>query len=136
MRIGGPVGNKKAVKLKTEEQKKKAYTSYCKWIAGGHSKEAWDYQDGDMTLTHKTMEKYMREQPLDFPTIQRERAQAQSLKVWEEKGMNMMEGRVDKCQPAIYQMFMRNKFGWDKEDRSRADTFQPLVRTLLENWEK
>lgn len=131
-------GNTHAVKLPTHDLKEDAYRQYCEHIAQGKSKESWYFINPDnpfKSLTFKTMEKYIKEFPNEFPIIQKEIAEAKSLEVWEEKGRNMVDGKQDKCQPAIYQMFMRNKFGWDKQQEV-SHTFEPEARRLLDKWEK
>jgi len=134
--MAAPKGNQSAKKLKTAELKKDAYKQYCEWIATGKSKESWTFQHYKMSLTSKTMEKYIRENEIDFPPIHKEEAEAQSLKVWEERGLAMMLGQIEKCQPAIFQMFMRNKFGWDKNDVLPQSTQQPMLQELLKHWKK
>jgi hypothetical protein len=128
-------GNQNAKKLTTPELCIQAYDQYCAWIASGKSKESWTFKHPDISLTHKTMEKYIRENPGDFPAYKKEEAEADSRRVWEEDGVAMMKGKVRGCQPAIYQMFMRNKFGWDKE-KQQSETNEPLARTLLDKLEK
>ncbi len=127
-------GNQSAKKLKTPELKKDAYTQYCCWIATGNSKESWTFKHPKMSLTSKTMEKYIRESEVDFPPIHKEIAEAESLKIWEDRGLSMMLGQLEKCQPAIFQMFMRNKFGWDKENYGAKDTNEPLIRRIAKKW--
>lgn len=128
-------GNKHAVKLKTDEQKIAAYMSYCEWIAAGKSKESWKYTDPSCECSWRTMEKYIRELPEVLQPKHKEWAEADSLALFEEIGMKMMLGQIDKNSPAVYQMFMRNKFGWDKESHTTS-TSETDVRRLLAKWEK
>lgn len=123
-------GNQHAVKLTTDELKHDAYRQYCDWIASGKSKESFTFKHPKLSLTYKTMEKYIRESPSEFPSLHKEIAESESLALWESKGCTMMEGKVEKCQPAIYQMMMRNKFGWDKADK-KEETLEGEVRNLL-----
>lgn len=116
---GAQPGNQHAVKLKEPDTKAEAYRQYCEWIGKGNCKEAWVFEHPEMTLTHKTMEKYIKENPHDFPAIKKERAESKSYEHWIGLGKDMMTGQIPKCQPAIYQMFMRNKFGWDKESTTK-----------------
>ncbi len=127
-------GNQSATKLKTPQLKKQAYEQYCSWIALGHSKESWTFKHSVLSLTSKTMEKYIRESESDFPPIHKELAEAESLHIWEERGLSMMLGKIEKCQPAIFQMFMRNKFGWDKENYGQKDTNEPSIKILAKKW--
>jgi len=117
---GAPKGNKNGIKLKTPELRKEAYRQYCEFIATGHSKEEWCFEHPEITLTHKTMEKYIHNDPIEFPPIHKEIAESKSYQHWCELGKKMMLGQIEKSQPAIFQMFMRNKFGWDKEDATEV----------------
>ncbi len=113
-------GNKYAVKLVTTELKMEAYLDYCDHVSQGNSKDTWFYEkDGALLCSYKTMETYMREEPEVFPSIHMERAKALSKRAWESRGLQMMDGKRH-SEPALYQMFMRNKFGWDRPDRSEA----------------
>ena len=127
--LKGNTYSNKLFKNPTECQK--AYEEYCDWISNGHSVESWCYESQTLTLTYKTIEKYIREFPLDFPPIHKETALTKSLRVWEERGLTMMLGQLEKCQPAIFQMFMRNKFGWDKEDTTKKNSNETIVEKFL-----
>mgnify|MGYP001601852504 CR=1 FL=1 len=130
----GNTFNNKLVKFPLECQR--AYKEYCHWLSQGNSVEAWSYLGKETTLTYKTMEKYIREYPDDFPPIHKEVALTQSLKVWEDRGLSMMLGQIEKSQPAIFQMFMRNKFGWDKQDQLPKQTNETLVEKFLDKLDK
>lgn len=129
----GMEGNQNATKLSTPELKKEAYRQYCAHIASGVSKEAFVFDHPTIMITSRTMEKYIREEPTEFPIEHKQVAEAKSLMHWLDLGKQMMLGRMKKCQPAIYQMFMRNKFGWDKETYQSHST-EPEVRLLLNKW--
>ena len=125
-------GNQNAVKLRTKAQKLKVFKDYCAWIATGNSKEAWTYDKDGLTLAWQAMEMYIKDdlELKPFKHLKRN-AEAKSLQVWHGKGLKMMEGKVDKCQPAIFQMFMRNKFGWDKKDSlSDKDQASLIVKAV------
>lgn len=132
---GAPRGNKNGTKLKDADVRQQAYKSYCEWISQGKTKEAWVFEHPSLSCTSKTMERYIRENPLEFPLIHKEIAEAKSYEIWLETGKQMMLGEISKCQPAIYQMFMRNKFGWDKNTQI-THTFEPEARRLLTLWEE
>lgn len=116
-----PKGNTYATKLKDPVVRQEAYRQYCQWIAGGNTKEAFVFEHPELTVTYKTMERYIRENPTEFPPIQKEVSEAKSYDHWLRLGKSMMLGEVKGAQPAIYQMFMRNKFGWDKEGSSKDE---------------
>ena len=114
---GACPGNQNGVKLKDPEVRQSAYKFYCEWIAMGRSKEGWKFQHPELSCTHKTMEKYIAANPAEFLPIHKEMAEADSFNIWEQRGISMLLGDM-KAEPALYQMFMRNKFGWDKEEKS------------------
>jgi hypothetical protein len=111
-------GNQNAVKLVSIELKLEAYADYCAHIAKGLSKKSWYFKDESRLLcTYQTLEKYMKEDENVFQPIHKEIADCKSLGHWEKKGMDMMDGVIN-SEPALYQIFMRNKFDWDKPDKS------------------
>ena len=112
---GAQPRNNNGTKLKDSGVRQEAYKQYCEYLSSGRSKEGWVFEHPEFTCTHKTMEKYIIENPLEFPPLHKQIAESKSYKAWELRGTDMLDGKQEKCQPAIYQMFMRNKFGWDKE---------------------
>jgi hypothetical protein len=119
----GLQGNTNKLKLKKEAQQLVAYEAYCNWIASGKGRQGFVFECEDeetnkvVTITWQTIENYINSKRFDLDPIQKEKAENFAYQVWENVGVEMMQGKVDKCQPAIYQMMMRNKFGWDKETR-------------------
>lgn len=118
-KAGAQPNNKFGLKLKDPDVRQEAYKQYCDWLALGKSKEGWKFQHPELSCTHKTMEKYILANPDEFPIIKKEMAEADSFNIWEQRGIAMMTGQT-KAETALYQMFMRNKFGWDKESVSEA----------------
>lgn len=128
-------GNKAAVKLKDDEVKLEAYRDYCAHLAAGKSKEGWYFKDKKRLLcTFKTMEKYIEEEPAVFPAINKQLAECESFSTWEERGMKMMTGEA-KAETALYQMFMRNKFGWDKKPDTKPPVNNDADETIVEDCE-
>lgn len=136
-----PKGNKFGTKLKDPAIRQRAYREYCDHIADGKSKKAWHFRHKDLTCTWQTMEKYIKENPNEFNPIHKEIAESMSLDKWETRGLNMMLGKIKKCQPAIYQMFMRNKFGWDKEEKetpipTQLDGQLKILKSVEGEWKE
>ena len=128
-----PRKNKNATKLKDKKTKLMAYKQYCAWISSGKTKKGFVFEHPSLSITWETIEKYIRND-VDFDPIHKEIAQAKSLAHWEDLGVNMMLGEVKGCQPAIYQMMMRNKFGWGRDNNDRAETTEPLVKAIAKMW--
>ena len=111
-------------------QKQLAFKQYCEHIANGLSKEAWRYHDPEnknLTICFKTMETYIDSDPETFPTTQLEAAYADSRKFFEQTGIDMMTGANTKGNPATFQIFMRNKFFWDR-DKKEDDRVINVIR--------
>lgn len=112
--------NTAAVKLNTDELMKEAYLDYCAHLARGLSKRSWYFRDEKRLLcTFQTMEKYMKEKPDVLDPIHKHISDVKGFAVWEQKGMSMMNGESH-SEPALYQIFMRNKYDWDKPEKSQA----------------
>lgn len=127
-----PKGNKFATKLKDAKVRQEAYRQYCAHLAAGESKESFYLEHPTLSVSYKTMERYIKENPEEFPPIHKEIAEAKSLRHWEELGKKMMnvefeKGQRAKVEPAIYQMFMRNKFGWDKNLNKESAPTSPAL---------
>ena len=129
-----PKGNKNGLKLKKPEIRKEAHKQYCEWIASGMPKKAWCFEHPEFTCTYRTMDKYMAENPVEFPPIQKEVAQCKSYASWFRRGMEMLTSESKNCQPAIYQMIMRNMFDWDKETSESKESSAPLVQSMADRW--
>lgn len=129
-----PKGNKNGVKLKLPAIRRQAYKQYCDWIAKGYPKKAWCFEHPKFTCSYKTMDKYISENPLEFLPLHKEIAECKSYATWFQKGMDMLSSESKNCQPAIYQMIMRNMFDWDKETNNNKETSEPLIRSLAKKW--
>lgn len=115
---GAPIGNKNGTKLKEPDYRQEAYRQYCAHIASGKDKQSWKFihpTDPLKSLTHRTMERYLDECPLEFPAILMDMAKSDSFAIFEEEGKKLMRGAYKHGSPVVWQTFMRNKFGYDKD---------------------
>jgi hypothetical protein len=113
---GAQPGNTHALKFKGAELRQEAYRQYCEHIAKGKSQNSWYFEHPDLTITYKTMEKYISECPHEFPALQKEVAQMKGYNRWEQVVEDSAEGKNKDANTASLQMLMRNKFRWDKPD--------------------
>jgi len=112
-----PKGNKLGIKLKDAEVRQEAFRQYCAHIASGYPKEAFFFDHPTHSVCYKTMDRYIAENPAEFPSILMERAKAARYKHWLGEGQALMTGAY-KGAPTIWQVCMRNIFkdvGWDRE---------------------
>jgi len=121
--------NKMAVKLKTDKLKILAYESYCQHIAEGKCKESWYFEHTECECSWQTIEKYITELPSVLKPEKKELAEAKSLALWEKKGIDMIEG-LRPVETALYQLFMRNKFKWDKKENQSVTFSAEKLQSL------
>lgn len=127
-------GNKYATKLTTDELKRMAYDQYCAHLAKGKITRSWYFEHPDLTLCGKRMEDLIKQNPQDFPAIKKDVAFAKGLKVWESVCEDSANGENRKANTASLQMIMRNKFGWDKEEKKDEQTvnLEPKFTELMD----
>lgn len=128
-------GNSNAMKIKDDEILACAWHTYCNWIATGKGQRGFVYQyeteEGKKgSITWQTLERYAEKFPSICLPEQKEAAENIAYQAWENTGIDMMIGKIEKCQPAIYQMMMRNKFGWDK-DTKVSHTYETDARKFF-----
>ncbi len=111
-----PFGNQNATKLNTPELKAIAYASYCNHLALGKDKKSWCLED-PIELTWETMEKYIRDNPIDFDPLKKQIAEAKGYNRWEQVVEDSAIGKNKDHNTATLQMKMRCKFGWDRVSR-------------------
>ena len=127
--MAAPKGNQYNKKLKSKEIKEKVYKNYCEHISKGYSHKSWCYEKDGLTLTWETIESYIKNDE-DFDASHKEVAVSKSLKIFEDWGKKMMLGEIKNGQPAIYQIFMRNKFKWDRNDTATAENKEGFNKWL------
>lgn len=112
------LGNKHGVKLKDSDVRQEAFRQYCEHLASGYPKEAFFFDHPIHSVCWKTMERYISENPSEFPSILMERAKAARYKHWLGEGLTLMKGGYKGGSPVVWQTCMRNIFkdiGWDRE---------------------
>lgn len=124
-----PLGNDYAKKLKDKETKDKVYKDYCDHIASGKSHKSWYYDKDGLLLTWVSIETYIKNDE-DLDPLYKQIAISKSLDIWESLGKDMMLGQYEKCQPAIFQMFMRNKFQYDRKEEPTENKPQAPVQVV------
>ncbi len=130
--MGGVVfGNKNGTKIKSPDLRQKAYDQYCKWLARGKSSRSFSFVEGDLICTGKTIESYIKDNTTEFPPAKREAAYAQGMAHWESVVDGTAEGsNKQACVPAL-NMLMRNKFGWDKEEKAEAEKASEQIQFAI-----
>jgi hypothetical protein len=124
-------GNKFGLKLKDADVRQEAYRQYCEHIASGMPKEAFFFDHPIHSVCWKTMERYIGDNPNEFPSNLLEKAQADRYKHWLSEGQTLMKGGYKNGSPVVWQTFMRNIFksnGWDREQITENN--KPHVQRL------
>lgn len=110
-------GNQNGLKLKDEEVRKEAYRQYCEHIASGYPKQAFFFSHPTLSVCWKTMDKYIADNPEEFPIFLMEQAKSRRYLYWLGEGKNLMQGHYKNGSPVVWQTIMRNIFkdeGWDQ----------------------
>lgn len=134
MKSGAQPDNKNRQKLTNEGMRKMAFDQYIDHLRKGYPKRTFVFRHPLATLTWKSMEKYIRDYPLELPSSHIEAAMAEGEQSWIVEGRQMMRGEMEgKTQPVIYQIMMRNIYKWDREESERT-VVKSEAETLLKRW--
>lgn len=117
--------NKYASVFKTQEQKERAFKSFCEHLAAGNSQWGWYIDEPDLKCTAQTLLKYIEDEPQVFSPILKEIAHSKSFQSWFDTGRQMAKGELKgNTSPNTWALIMRNmfsKFGWwDNEDKKEG----------------
>jgi hypothetical protein len=128
------LGNTYGLAIKDPEVRQKAYKSLCEHLSKGLSYHSWFYEDEEgNSCVGKTMLSYIKGNPSEFPSIKKDVADAKGFAFWEGVLMDSATGKNKDASTASLQMIMRNKYGWDKEDKQEN---QNQNRALATNYPK
>lgn len=117
--MAAPKGNDYGLKLKEPDIRQEAFRQYCAHIARGKTKENFFFEHPELTVTYKTLDKYIADYPEEFPSIHIEIAKMKGYQRWEQIVEDSAEGINEKANTASLQMLMRNKFKWDKDTQDK-----------------
>lgn len=121
------------IKLNTPELKKEAFRQYLEHLSKGKHKKSWYFKHPTICLSWETMEKYIKNEPDIFDSEQIKQAMSAGYQKWEEIVESSAEGKNKDANTASLQMVMRNKFGWDKQDKEVISTTQPLLVQFMKD---
>lgn len=127
---GAPIGNQNALKLRDSDLRKKAYKQYCEWLARGKSQKSFTFVEVDLMCTYRTIESYMKTDPIDFPSLHMELAKCKGYAEWEQVVEDSARGINKDANTASLQMLMRNKFDWDKTTMESSASPKEFDATL------
>lgn len=119
-----PKGNKNGIKLKDPDVRQIAFQQYCAHLAKGKSKSSFVFKHPSLTCHWETVDRYIKENPVEFPPIHTEIAKAEGYGVWEQVIEDGARGVNKDVNPACLQMKMRNQFSWDKDEKTTAPSPQ------------
>lgn len=134
-KMGPPKNNKNGLKLKEPDVRQEAYEKYCEWLAMGKSSRSFTFKKGDLMCVGRTMESYIRDNPLEFPPLKKELAYCQGYAIWEQVVEESAKGINKDASTASLQMLMRNKYNWDKEDKDPVYRHETDMDKMIAKWE-
>lgn len=128
----GVIGNTNGLKLKDPDVRQEAYMQYCKWLAKGKASRSFTFQKGDLKCTGKTIESYIKDNPVEFPPIHKEFSYSEGYAYWEQVVEDSAKGLNKDANTASLQMLMRNKYDWDKKEpeEDKYQQTEPVKVTL------
>jgi len=122
---GAPEGNINNKKWKTAKERKAACDAVCKHLSAGYSQST--FPDADW----KTVEYYMKEYPIDFPSDRVTQAKREGGFLWEKIGMTGTIGKIKNFNASSWKFNMANRLGWkDKHDHTTND--KDIIMPILE----
>lgn len=128
---GAPKGNVNGTKLKDPDIRQVAYQQYCEWVARGKSMKSFCFEHEQLTCTYRTLDKYIEDDPIEFPPIKMEMAKCKGYNRWEQVVEDSAEGKNKDANTASLQMLMRNKFSWDKEEKGSDNKPSDPIKVVI-----
>lgn len=120
-------------KLSTPELRKKAYLALCDWIADGRSARSFVYKEEGVTVSGRTITRYLEKYEGEFNREFYECAHADGLNYWENLGEKIILGQLEGYDASTYRFFMRQKFNWASESAEveGKESNQGHLKTLV-----
>lgn len=104
--------------LKPLDMKQRAWIAYLAHLRMGYSREAFVYREGGNSFTetcsYKTLDNLASENNPDFPKSQLDDAICDARLRYEKLGDDLLTGKIPNGNAAVFQIIMRNRFGYDK----------------------
>lgn len=119
------MGNSNSVKLKDYALRQEAYEDYCENIALGYSVDCFYFQKDGLSVSYKTMQKYIRDNPIEFPPEKLSSAKAKAKAFFEALLIGIATGRIEGNMRAV-ELIMKFKFGWKDNDNAKIENKQNL----------
>lgn len=114
---GAPINNKNGTALKDPDMRKRAYKSFCDHRAKGKAVKSWFFEEDNCSCTWETLYKYIKDD-VEFDPLQLKAAEAKGYNYWESVVEASAVGTNKEANTASLQMLMRNKYGWDKDQKN------------------
>lgn len=126
--------------LKTLEQKKKAFESFCAHVAAGNPQYSWYINEPDCKCTDETLLKYIAAEPDIFDTFMKDIAYKASYQHWFDKGKKMADGNMKgSYSPQVWQTIMRNmfaRFGWWEAFENQVQEMANQAKDMIDMFSK
>jgi len=126
-------GSTLAEKFETTAEKEKLIKLYCKHITEGYSKESFEYADPRTIMEYAEKIDEESAKTGKFTILQTtliHRALRVSQKQWEHWGIQGMLNKIPFFNSQIWALNMRNRFNWDKDDKSPKEMTIDRVITV------
>lgn len=112
--MAAPFGNDFHLKFKTPEAREALCEAWCQHRIAGKAKESF------IPCDHKTLERYARDYPDEFPSEKLEEAERRYFEWWEDVGRRGIMGEIAGFNAPTFIFNLKNRFGW--RDKSETTT--------------
>jgi len=128
-------GSTLALRYETEKEQLALIKRYCKHIASGYSQDSFE-EAGHETITRYAeklvIESGKTEEFTIYGTVLIHRALRTAQKQWEHWGIQGMLNKIPFFNSQIWALNMRNRFNWDKDDKSPKE--MTIDRVIMVNF--
>lgn len=118
--MAAPKNNDYAMKWKTSKERQALCDAFCRHISQGLSVDSFP------DASFKTIQKYIKNYPKDFPSIKIEEARRQGRLIWEKLGLGAAAGKIKNFSSASWIFNMKNRYGWKDKVEIAGDPNAPI----------
>lgn len=103
--------------LANAEGRRILFKAFCDHIAKGNVKSSFHFDNGIYRAVAHTIERYIKDFPHEFDLMDLDIAYAKCYEIWENAVGDAALGYKPSAHGAALQMILRNKLGWDRQER-------------------
>lgn len=129
-------GSEPKIPKSNKELRKQAFEEYCQHLEEGFPSYSFYFHTNGLSVSHETIEKYIKEAPADFELGRLEKAKSRKHQYWMNEGKKLMKGEYKGGNGNVWNILTRNicrDAGWDQD--KKLDRMMDAIDSLLEKVE-